>query len=77
MGGERQEARVRKGIFALLLAILFLLPGCLDGDDSGKNGGGQSESGEITLDIWHTFAAESKEEEVFTNADLDQSVFTS
>ena len=68
MGDERQEARIRKGISALLLAILFLLPGCLDGDDSGKSSSSQSLSGEITLDIWHTFAAESKEEEVFTNA---------
>ena len=68
MGDERQEARIRKGIFALLLAILFLLPGCLDGDDSEKSSSSQSLSGEITLDIWHTFAAESKEEEVFTNA---------
>jgi len=68
MGDECQQARIRKGIFALLLSILFLLPGCLDGDDSGTDGGSQSLSGEITLDIWHTFAAESKEEEVFTNA---------
>ena len=68
MGDECQQARIRKGIFTLLLSILFLLPGCLDGDDSGTDGGSQSLSGEITLDIWHTFAAESKEEEVFTNA---------
>ena len=68
MGDERQEARIRKGISALLLAILFLLPGCLDGDDSENSSSNQSLSGEITLDIWHTFAAESKEEEVFTNA---------
>lgn len=68
MGDECQQARIRKGIFAFLLSILFLLPGCLDVDDSGTDGGSQSLSGEITLDIWHTFAAESKEEEVFTNA---------
>ena len=34
MGDGRQEARIRNGIYALLLSILFLLPGCLDGDDS-------------------------------------------
>tara|TARA_B100000530_G_scaffold164355_1_gene103384 strand:+ start:2455 stop:5082 length:2628 start_codon:yes stop_codon:yes gene_type:complete len=68
MGDGRQEARIRNGIYALLLSILFLLPGCLDGDDSRKSSSGPSLSGEITLDIWHTFAAESKEEEVFTNA---------
>lgn len=68
MGDECQQARIRKVIFALLLSVLFLLPGCLEGDDSGTGGGSQSLSGEIILDIWHTFAAESKEEEVFTNA---------
>ncbi|MGB1954253.1 MAG: ABC transporter substrate-binding protein, partial [Candidatus Poseidoniaceae archaeon] len=68
MGDEYQESRFRKRIFALLLSVLFVLPGCLDGDDSGNDGSSQSFSGEITLDIWHTFAAESKEEEVFTNA---------
>ena len=68
MGDGRQETRIRNGIYALLLSILFLLPGCLDGDDSRKSSSGPSLSGEITLDIWHTFAAESKEEEVFTNA---------
>lgn len=68
MGDEYQESRFRKGILVLLLSVLFVLPGCLDGDDSGNDGSSQSFSGEITLDIWHTFAAESKEEEVFTNA---------
>ena len=68
MGEECQQAILRKGILALLLSLLFILPGCLDGDDSADSEGNSSYSGEITLDIWHTFAAESKEEEVFTNA---------
>jgi len=68
MGEAYQQALIRKGFFALLLSLLFILPGCLDGDDSNDIGNNSSSSGEITLDIWHTFAAESKEEEVFTNA---------
>ena len=50
--------------------MAFLTPGCLD------FGGGDTESstsadGPITIEVWHTFAAESKEEQVFTNAVRD------
>ena len=68
MGDECQQALIRKGIFALLLSSLFILPGCLGGDDSNEDDDKPSSAGKITLDVWHTFAAESKEEEVFTNA---------
>ena len=68
MGDECQQALIRKGIFALVLSSLFILPGCLGGDDSNDDDDNPSSLGQITLDVWHTFAAESKEEEVFTNA---------
>ena len=59
------SSKFRALIFSL---ILFLLaPGCLD---FGSNDASESSStdGEITIEVWHTFASESKEEETFTNA---------
>jgi arabinogalactan oligomer/maltooligosaccharide transport system permease protein len=68
-GGTDMQIRPRKVLF-LFIAALFILPGCLDfggtDDDSST-----SEDGPITIEVWHTFAAESKEEETFTNAVRD------
>ena len=52
-------------VFSLIL--LLLAPGCLDfgSDDSSES---SSLDGEITIEVWHTFASESKEEVTFTNA---------
>jgi maltose-binding protein MalE len=65
----------RKEALACILALLIIIPGCLgvggsevgddlDGDDAG--GGGVSEV--ITLVVWSTFEADSREDEVFLDA---------
>ena len=50
---------------SILLVVLIILPGCLDdSDDSGDN----ISNGEVSIEVWYTFAAESIEEEVFLDA---------
>ena len=60
----------QKQLFALFFTLFFLLPGCLGGEDSEENES-ITLDGPLTLEVWHTFAAESKEEETFTNAVRD------
>ena len=57
-------------VFAIVMIMLFLVPGCLDfgGDDEATT---SVSEGPITIEAWHTFAAESKEEVAFTNAVRD------
>ena len=71
------QNRLRKILFALI-AVFFILPGCLDFGGSGLGFGDSDEEinespeeGPITIEVWHTFAAESKEEETFTKAVRD------
>ena len=57
------KALSNRGILTVIFILAFLTPGCLD------FGGGDTESstsadGPITIEVWHTFAAESKEEQV-------------
>ena len=64
------KALSNRGVLTVIFILAFLTPGCLD------FGGGDTESstsadGPITIEVWHTFAAESKEEQVFTNAVRD------
>ena len=56
----------RKRLLAIVLFSMIFLSGCLGNDqqDLGEN----ASNGDIKLEVWHTFAAESKEEEVFMNA---------
>ena len=56
--------------FAIVMILLFLVPGCLDfgSDDEAAS---SASDGPITIEVWHTFAAESKEEVAFTNAVRD------
>ncbi len=57
-------------IFAIVLIVLIFLPGCLDfGSDDETSS--LASDGPITIEVWHTFAAESKEEVAFTNAIRD------
>ena len=77
LGGINVHLRPRKILFALI-AVLFILPGCLDFGGSGLGFGDPDEEinqspeeGPITIEVWHTFAAESKEEETFTKAVRD------
>ena len=60
----------KRGALVVILALAFLSPGCLDfgGDSDNEN---TSSDGPITIEVWHTFAAESKEEQVFTNSVRD------
>ena len=58
--------RWKRVFFALFASTFFILPGCLGSDSDSENI--SDEDGEITLEVWHTFAADSKEEQVFTNA---------
>ena len=64
------KALSNRGILTAIFILAFLTPGCLDfggGDTESSN----SADGPITIEVWHTFAAESKEEQVFTNAVRD------
>ena len=56
----------KQASFALIITLLFIIPGCLGTGSEEIDTG--SDSGPITLEVWHTFAAESKEEQVFTNS---------
>ena len=57
-------------VLVFSLIVLLLVPGCLDfGSDNSTET--SSSDGEITIEVWHTFASESKEEETFTNAVRD------
>ena len=52
------------------MILLFLVPGCLDFGNEDEVASSASD-GPITIEVWHTFAAESKEEVAFTNAVRD------
>ena len=56
----------RKRLLAIVLFSMIFLSGCLGNgqQDLEEN----ASNGYIELEVWHTFAAESKEEEVFMNA---------
>ena len=66
MNGLARGSSRRKRLLAIVLFTMIFLSGCLgDGEDNSQ----QSDStDEIVLEVWHTFAAESKEEEVFMNS---------
>ena len=48
-----------------LLTLLLLIPGCLGSADDEN---GTITDGEVSIEVWYTFAAESKEEDVFLKA---------
>ena len=56
--------RVGRLRLAVLMTGILLLSGCLGGDTASSDTA-QDQSNDITLTVWHTFAAESKEERVF------------
>ena len=56
----------RKPVLAFVFFFMILLSGCLgNGQQSVEE---SSRNDDVVLDVWHTFAAESKEEEVFMNS---------
>ena len=68
-GGDGTQVRPRK-LLLVFVAALFIIPGCLDFGGTEEQST-TSNDGPITIEVWHTFAAESKEEETFTNAVRD------
>ena len=59
-----RQAGAKQVCLAFLMVGALLISGCLGGsNDSQAEVGGEGEA--ITLTVWHTFAAESKEENVF------------
>ena len=56
----------RKQLFAIVCISMIFLSGCLGTGEGNQEQ--DSQNGEITLSVWHTFAAESKEEQVFMNS---------
>jgi arabinogalactan oligomer/maltooligosaccharide transport system permease protein len=66
MKGMMLGSSTRKRLLAIVLFSMIFLSGCLGNgqQDLEEN----ASNGYIELEVWHTFAAESKEEEVFMNA---------
>ena len=66
MQGVVRVAPRRKPVLAFVFFLMILLSGCLgNGQQSVEE---SSRNDDVVLDVWHTFAAESKEEEVFMNS---------
>ena len=66
MQGVVQVPPRRKPVLAFVFFLMILLSGCLgNGQQSVEE---SSRNDDVVLDVWHTFAAESKEEEVFMNS---------
>ncbi len=66
MNGVARGSSRRKRLLAIVLFSMIFLSGCLG--SSQENAQQKDADGEIVLKVWHTFAAESKEEEVFMNS---------
>ena len=65
--GAVERGSPRIAVVSVVLAATLILSGCLGNE--GENGtSSSSDDGPITLEVWHTFAAESKEELVFLQA---------
>ena len=66
MQGVVRGPPLRKPVLAFVFFLMILLSGCLgNGQQSVEE---SSTNDDVVLDVWHTFAAESKEEEVFMNS---------
>ena len=66
MQGGLRVPSPQKRVLAFVFFLMILLSGCLgNGQQSVEE---SSRNSEVVLDVWHTFAAESKEEEVFMNS---------
>lgn len=66
MLGVEHGPSFRKRLLAFALFMLLFLSGCLGTDQ--QSGEATSVDGQVVLEVWHTFAAESKEEQVFMNS---------
>jgi arabinogalactan oligomer/maltooligosaccharide transport system permease protein len=65
--GTVERGSPRLAVVSVVLAATLMLSGCL-GNEGGNDTSSSSDDGPITLEVWHTFAAESKEELVFLQA---------
>ena len=65
MAVDVRQRRAGRICLAVLMMSAMVLSGCLGGGDSADANVGDGEDPGITLTVWHTFAAESKEENVF------------
>ena len=63
MAAGHRQREARRAVLVVALMGTVLLAGCLGGSDDQPTD--SSTQGPITLTVWHTFAAESKEENVF------------
>jgi len=66
MHGMVRCSSFQKRALAFALFLMIFLSGCLG--NSQQSVEETSQDGDIVLEVWHTFAAESKEEEVFMNS---------
>ena len=66
MQGMVGGSSYRKRFLAIVLFSMIFLSGCLG--NSQQDSEQATSNGYIVLEVWHTFAAESKEEEVFLNS---------
>ena len=64
-GGVRVPS-LQKRVLAFAFFLMIFLSGCLG--NGQQNAEESSQQSDIVLEVWHTFAAESKEEEVFMNS---------
>ena len=64
-GGVRVPS-LQKRVLAFAFFLMIFLSGCLG--NGQQNAEESSQHSDIVLEVWHTFAAESKEEEVFMNS---------
>lgn len=70
MAGQPRQPRGRHAGFMVLLLCTLFLSGCFGGDGADTSTSFE-QNGPITLTVWHTFAAESKEENVFLQSVRD------
>ena len=63
-GSHRHRRKAGRAVLVSLLLGAVLMSGCLGGSDETTQIGSDSD-GPVSLTVWHTFAAESKEENVF------------
>ena len=63
-GSHRHGRKAGRAVLVSLLLGAVLMSGCLGGSDETTLIGSDSD-GPVSLTVWHTFAAESKEENVF------------
>ena len=65
MAADVHQRGLRQSCLVVLVVSALLLSGCMGGERDASASTGGEQGDDITLSVWHTFAAESKEENVF------------